>query len=103
MKKKPSLYFQKIAPLNVKVHGKTLIPTKVVEYLGIYLAEFLSGEAKMTEKMTLRIFYASHCNPLFIKLQTSKFSDSFVLNKALFLYDLSISIPIYLIFSLTHY
>ena len=46
------IYFRKkgIAPsLNIKLHGKTLIPTKVVKYLGIYLDEFLSGEAQCAE------------------------------------------------------
>ena len=46
------IYFRKtgIAPtLNIKLHGKTLIPTKVVKYLGIYLDEFLSGEAQCSE------------------------------------------------------
>ena len=35
--------------MNIKLHGKTLIPTKVVKYLGIYLDEFLSGEAHCSE------------------------------------------------------
>ena len=46
------IYFRKsgLAPnLNIKLHGKTLIPTKVVKYLGIYLDEFLSGEAHCSE------------------------------------------------------
>ena len=46
------IYFRKggAAPiLNIKLHGKTLIPTKVVKYLGIYLDEFLSGEAQCSE------------------------------------------------------
>ena len=46
------IYFRKggNAPsLNNKLHGKTLIPTKVVNYLGIYLDEFLSGEAQCFE------------------------------------------------------
>jgi hypothetical protein len=46
------IYFRKsgIAPtLNIKLHGKTLIPTKVVKYLGIFLDEFLSGEAQCSE------------------------------------------------------
>ena len=46
------IYFRKsgIAPtLNIKLHGKTLTPTKIVKYLGIYLDEFLSGEAQCTE------------------------------------------------------
>ena len=46
------IYFRKsgIAPtLNIKLHGKTLIPTRFVKYLGIYLDEFLSGEAQCSE------------------------------------------------------
>ena len=46
------VYFRKsgAAPqLKIKLHGKTLIPTKVVKYLGIYLDEFLSGEAQCSE------------------------------------------------------
>ena len=46
------IYFRKSgkAPtLNITLHGKTLIPTKVVKYLGIYLDEFLSGEAQCSE------------------------------------------------------
>lgn len=35
--------------LKIKLHGKTLIPTKVVKYLGVYLDEFLSGEAHSQE------------------------------------------------------
>ena len=36
-------------------HGKTLVPTKVVKYLGVYLDEFLSGEAhsqELTKKLS---------------------------------------------------
>ena len=46
------IYFRKSgnAPnLKITLHGKTLIPTKVVKYLGIYLDEFLSGEAHCSE------------------------------------------------------
>ena len=46
------IYFRKsgIAPtLKIKLHGKTLIPTKFVKYLGIYLDEFLSGETQCFE------------------------------------------------------
>ena len=35
--------------LRIKLHGKTLVPTKVVKYLGVYLDEFLSGEAHSQE------------------------------------------------------
>ena len=46
------IYFRKsgIAPtLNIRLHGKTLVPTKVVKYLGVLLDEFLSGEAHCSE------------------------------------------------------
>ena len=46
------IYFRKsgAAPtLNIKLHGKTLIPTKSVKYLGIYLDEFLSGNTQCSE------------------------------------------------------
>ena len=46
------IYFRKGGPvptLNIKLHGKTLIPTKSVKYLGIYLDEFLSGEIQCSE------------------------------------------------------
>ena len=46
------IYFRKSGPaptLNIKLHGKTLIPTKFVKYLGIHLDEFLSGEAQCSE------------------------------------------------------
>ena len=46
------IYFRKsgIAPtLNIKLHGKTLTPSKYVKYLGIYLDEFLSGNTQCTE------------------------------------------------------
>ena len=35
--------------MNIKLHGKTLVPTKSVKYLGIYLDEFLSGDAQCSE------------------------------------------------------
>ena len=35
--------------LNIKLHGKTLVPTKCVKYLGIFLDEFLSGETQCSE------------------------------------------------------
>ena len=46
------IYFRKngTAPtLKIKLHGKTLVPTKFVKYLGIYLDEFLSGEVQCSE------------------------------------------------------
>ena len=46
------IYFRKsgMAPtLNIKLHGKTLVPTKCVKYLGIFLDEFLSGETQCSE------------------------------------------------------
>ena len=46
------IYFRKngLAPtLNIKLHGKTLVPSKTVKYLGIFLDEFLSGEAQCSE------------------------------------------------------
>ena len=46
------IYFRKsgIAPtLNIKLHGKTLTPSKFVKYLGVYLDEFLSGNTQCTE------------------------------------------------------
>jgi hypothetical protein len=48
----PLIYFRKggAAPtLNIKLHGKTLIPSKYVKYLGIYLDEFLSGNIQCSE------------------------------------------------------
>jgi hypothetical protein len=51
------IYFRKGGPaptLKIKLHGKTLTPTKIVKYLGVYLDEFLSGEA--------------HCQELVMKL-----------------------------------
>jgi hypothetical protein len=46
------VYFRKSGPaptLKIKLHGKTLIPTKYVKYLGVYLDENLSGEAHCEE------------------------------------------------------
>ena len=46
------IYFRKRGPppnLRIKLHGKVLIPTKTVKYLGVYLDEFLSGEAHCQE------------------------------------------------------
>ena len=46
------IYFRKSGPtplLNIKLHGKTLSPTKFVKYLGIYLDEFLSGNVQCSE------------------------------------------------------
>ena len=46
------IYFRKNGPaptLNIKLHGKTLIPTKYVKYLGIYLDEYLSGAKQCFE------------------------------------------------------
>ena len=46
------IYFRKGGPapnLKIKLHGKTLVPTKTVKYLGVYLDEFLSGEAHCQE------------------------------------------------------
>ena len=46
------IYFRKggIAPtLNIKLHGKTLTPSKYVKYLGIYLDELLSGNTQCIE------------------------------------------------------
>ena len=51
------IYFRKKGPaptIKIKLHGKTLIPSKTVKYLGVYLDEYLSGEA--------------HCQELVIKL-----------------------------------
>ena len=51
------IYFRlrgKAPNLKIKLHGKILVPTKTVKYLGVYLDEFLSGEA--------------HCRELKIKL-----------------------------------
>ena len=35
--------------LNIKLHGKTLTPSRFVKYLGIYLDEFLSGNKQCSE------------------------------------------------------
>ena len=46
------IYFRKggFPPaLKIKLHGKTLYPSKVVKYLGVYLDEFLNGEAHCKE------------------------------------------------------
>ena len=47
------IYFRKksgmVPTLNIKLHGKTLTPSKYVKYLGIYLDEFLSGNTQCTE------------------------------------------------------
>ena len=46
------IYFRKRGPapnLKIKLHGKTLVPSKSVKYLGVYLDEFLSGEAHCRE------------------------------------------------------
>ena len=46
------IYFRTrgMAPvLNIKLHGKTLRPSKTVKYLGVYLDEFLSGVAHSQE------------------------------------------------------
>ena len=46
------IYFRKGGPapnLSIKLHGKVLVPTKMVKYLGVYLDEFLSGEAHCKE------------------------------------------------------
>ena len=52
------IYFRKkgkVPNLKIKLHGKPLVPTKVVKYLGVYLDEFLSGEAhsqELTKKLS---------------------------------------------------
>ena len=46
------IYFRKgglARNLRIKLHGKVLVPTKIVKYLGVYLDEFLSGEAHCQE------------------------------------------------------
>ena len=35
--------------MNIKLHGKTLTPSKFVKYLGVYLDEFLSGNTHCSE------------------------------------------------------
>ena len=51
------IFFRKSGPtptVNIKLHGKRVFPSKIVKYLGVYLDEYLSGEA--------------HCNELVKKL-----------------------------------
>ena len=51
------IYFRKRGPAptqSIKLHGKRLVPSKTVKYLGVYLDEYLSGTA--------------HCNELVKKL-----------------------------------
>ena len=46
------IYFRKSGPaptLSIKLHGKRLVPSKIVKYLGVYLDEYLSGTAHCTE------------------------------------------------------
>ena len=46
------IYFRlrgKAPNLKIKLHGKVLAPTKIVKYLGVFLDEFLSGEAHCQE------------------------------------------------------
>ena len=46
------IFFRKSGPvptLKIKLHGKRLLPTKIVKYLGVYLDEYLSGEAHCKE------------------------------------------------------
>ena len=46
------IYFRKSGPapiLNIKLHGKRLIPSTFVKYLGVYLDEYLNGEAHCRE------------------------------------------------------
>ena len=46
------IYFRrrgKVPNLSIKLHGKVLLPTKIVKYLGVYLDEYLSGEAHCEE------------------------------------------------------
>ena len=41
------VFFHKNGPtplVKIKLHGKTITPSKVVKYLGVYIDEFLSGE-----------------------------------------------------------
>ena len=35
--------------LNIRLHGRTLSPTKFVKYRGIYLGEHLSGDEQCSE------------------------------------------------------
>ena len=46
------IYFRKSGPppvLNIKLHGKTLKPSKFVKYLGVYVDEYLNGEVHCRE------------------------------------------------------
>ena len=46
------IFFRKNGPapgLNIKLHGKKLYPSNFVKYLGIYVDEYLSGEAHCIE------------------------------------------------------
>ena len=46
------IYFRKNGPapvLNIKLHGKTLTPSKYVKYLGVYIDEYLNGEVHCKE------------------------------------------------------
>ena len=46
------IYFRKNGPapiLNIKLHGKTLTPSKSVKYLGVLVDEYLTGEAHCRE------------------------------------------------------
>ena len=46
------IYFRKSGPapvLNIKLHGKTLTPSKFVKYLGVYIDEFLNGKVHCME------------------------------------------------------
>ena len=46
------IYFRKSGPaptLNIKLHGQRLVPCTSVKYLGVYLDEFLNGEAHCHE------------------------------------------------------
>ena len=46
------IFFRKSGPvplIKIKLHGKSLIPSNSVKYLGVYLDEFLSGEAHCQE------------------------------------------------------
>ena len=46
------IYFRKSGPapaLNIKLHGKTLNPSKFVKYLGVYVDEYLNGEIHCRE------------------------------------------------------
>ena len=46
------IFFRKGGPapnLKIKLHGKALVPSQTVKYLGVYLDEYLSGEAHCQE------------------------------------------------------